>query len=329
MRLVSVLVPIYNAEKFIVRCAKSLFEQTFSDIEFIFLNDCSSDNSIKILEEVLCSYPKCKERTKIICNDRNMGVAFSRNRLLNNAYGKYVYFVDSDDYLVLDAIEKMYDQAIKENADIVSCNYYEDNGKSQKIVYQKTIIDKKTLLVDAIKGMESIQSMWKLFIKKDLFDNHNIKFDLNINVCEDYIVTIKLFYYQSKIVYIAEPLYYYTVQINITSLTKNVRKAQEDKISSVNIVEEFLLRMGQYEEYIDPLLVRKLICKQTYLIGQDNIDLNRYYSIFPEANAAWRKLNYGPREVVLFWLAEYNFYFFIRFLFFLNKSFGGILKRIW
>jgi glycosyltransferase involved in cell wall biosynthesis len=314
MKLVSVLVPIYNVERFIERCAVSLFEQTFLDIEFVFLNDCTPDRSMEILCDILSRYPQCKEKTRIISNDRNMGIAFTRNRLLDNAQGEYIYFVDSDDCVSPDAVEKMYRKAVEEDADIVSCNYYENSGDNQKYISQKIVIDKKELLTNAIEGISGIHALWKIFVKRELFYQNGIEFDLDIDICEDYVMTIKLFFFSTKIAYVKDPLYYYTVQINNSSLTKNVTKAQVEIIRAVNAVQSFLVRMGQDREYENALLIRKLLCKQMYLINKDLFNLHRYYTIFPEANKTWRKLVYRRREMILFWLAEYKLSWFIYFV---------------
>ena len=103
---VSILVPIYNVELYIKRCIISLFEQTYNDIEFIFVNDCTKDKSIEILNSTLQQYPQRWEQVKIISHKTNKGLAAARTTALQNATGDYVMHVDSDDFLNLDAVEK-------------------------------------------------------------------------------------------------------------------------------------------------------------------------------------------------------------------------------
>lgn len=98
--LVSILVPIYGTEKYIERCTRSLFEQSYSNIEFVFVNDYTPDRSVEILKSILEKYPQQKSNTKIISHDKNRGVAAARNTLLDNATGDYVMWVDSDDYII-------------------------------------------------------------------------------------------------------------------------------------------------------------------------------------------------------------------------------------
>ena len=103
---VSVLVPVYGVEKYIERCARSLFEQTYSDLEYVFVNDCTPDQSIEILKKVMAEYPQRKNAVKIVNHAKNRGLAAARNTAYDNATGDFVTIVDSDDWLEWDALEK-------------------------------------------------------------------------------------------------------------------------------------------------------------------------------------------------------------------------------
>ncbi len=116
---VSIIVPIYNVEKYIERCAVSLFEQDFEDIEYIFVNDCTPDNSIQILEEVIEKYPNRKSNVKIIHYKANKGLGSARKTGLEQATGEYVLHIDSDDWVELDMVLCLYNKAIETDADIV------------------------------------------------------------------------------------------------------------------------------------------------------------------------------------------------------------------
>ncbi len=95
---VSIIVPIYNVEKYIERCAVSLFEQDFEDIEYIFVNDCTPDNSVEILEKVIEKYPNRKSHLKIVHHKENKGLGSARNTGLEQATGNYILHIDSDDW---------------------------------------------------------------------------------------------------------------------------------------------------------------------------------------------------------------------------------------
>ncbi len=119
MDKVSILVPIYNVEKYIERCAVSLFEQTYDNIEYIFIDDKGTDNSIQILEAVIKRYPNRQNNIKVIDHVVNKGLAVARNTALTNAEGRFVIHVDSDDYVEKDMVERCISCQSQDNSDIV------------------------------------------------------------------------------------------------------------------------------------------------------------------------------------------------------------------
>ena len=116
---VTICVPVYNVEKYIERCCKSLFEQTYSNIEYIFVDDRSPDNSIKVVENILQGYPKRKNAVKLIEHSVNKGLAATRNTGIDAASGEYILFVDSDDYLDHNAVELLMNKVEATHADVV------------------------------------------------------------------------------------------------------------------------------------------------------------------------------------------------------------------
>lgn len=126
MKKISVIVPVYNTEKYIKKCIRSIIEQTLKEIEIIIVNDGSKDKSLEIIKDLM----KQDRRIKLI-NKENEGVSSARNSGIKMAKGKYIQFIDSDDWIEKEFLEKMYDFAEKENVDIVVSDYYEDysNGK--------------------------------------------------------------------------------------------------------------------------------------------------------------------------------------------------------
>ena len=121
----SVLIPIYQVERYIERCAISLFEQTLQEgIEFIFVDDCSGDNSLDILMETINKYPKRKPQVLVLRHSINRGLAASRQTALEKASGEYVLTVDSDDWLELDTCEILRGIALRTDSDIVMFDHY-------------------------------------------------------------------------------------------------------------------------------------------------------------------------------------------------------------
>lgn len=130
---ISVIVAVYGVENYIEKCVRSLFEQTLDAVEYIFVNDDTPDNSIVILKSVLDEYSERKNNTHIINFETNTGVANARTVGMKLATGKYMIHCDLDDYLEDDALEVLYKEAVKTDADIVTCDYYRE--KEDKIEY--------------------------------------------------------------------------------------------------------------------------------------------------------------------------------------------------
>ena len=138
--MVSVCIPVYGVEKYIERCARSLFEQTMTDgIEFIFVNDCTNDRSIEILEQILSEYPQRKNQVKIIHHDTNQGLTGARNTALKYAQGEYIIHCDSDDWVDIKMYENMYNKAIETDADMVYCDYKLESSKTQNVCLKSTL----------------------------------------------------------------------------------------------------------------------------------------------------------------------------------------------
>lgn len=121
---VSVIIPIYKVEKFIGRCVRSLMEQTFCDVEYIFVNDATPDSSMEVLASVMTCYPDKKDCIKILNHEENKGLPAARNTGLAVAVGNYIFHCDSDDFVEADMLEELYVRAQKIDADIVWCDWF-------------------------------------------------------------------------------------------------------------------------------------------------------------------------------------------------------------
>ena len=133
---VSVIVPIYNVEKFIARCVKSLMEQSLDRVEYIFIDDATPDNSIVILKEVLSYYPQRSLHCQIIKHEKNNGLPAARNTGLSLAKGQYIFHCDSDDFVEHDMLKFMYEKAVETQADIVWSDWYLSYGTKERYMYQ-------------------------------------------------------------------------------------------------------------------------------------------------------------------------------------------------
>ena len=226
---VSVCIPVYGVEKYIEKCARSLFEQTMREgIEFIFVNDCTKDRSIEILEQVLAEYPHRKEQTKIIHLPENGGVAKVRRIAIENCTGEYIIHCDSDDWVELDMYEKMYHAAKENDADMVYCDYIKEMPVN-KMKYSGGNYLSAVALQNEILGRETLGTLWNRLYRKEIAkaDYSNVCPE-NIVFCEDMLRNMFMLRYTKKIVHIPQALYHYI--FNPNSITSFNRKKLADNV---------------------------------------------------------------------------------------------------
>ena len=239
MTSVSIIVPVYNTEKYLHKCLDSLINQTLKDIEIICVNDGSTDDSLKILNE----YAQKDSRIKIITQE-NKKQGAARNAGLEIATGEYIGYVDSDDWVDLDFYEKLYNAATKHHFDIAL-------GTNIRV---KKNFNKKRLNINEEKEYTTLQEkldvnvQWKnpcptnKIYKKTLLDKNNIKWPEGV-FCEDRIYTLKAVYYANGIVTVPNVNYYYyknpSSTVN-TRVTQHLQKMKNDKNEANKEVLEFL-----------------------------------------------------------------------------------------
>lgn len=221
MKKVSIIVPIYNAEKYLKRCLNTIINQTYKNIEIILINDGSKDNSLNILKE----YQNNDSRI-IIIDKNNTGVSDSRNYGINKASGEYVAFVDSDDWLELDMIEQMIKVINEKKVDIVRCNYfrnYEDGtqkiGEKYNYNIKGKILDQKEIkekVLTRILSGEIPGYMWTLLIKKNIL-NKLKPLNMKLAMMEDTIFYIDLLLNIENMYIYDKALYHYFYNQNSAS----------------------------------------------------------------------------------------------------------------
>ena len=308
---VSILVPIYNVEKYIGVCLDSIFTQTYTNVTYVFVDDCSTDNSLQVLKSKLTEYSIPSGNYTIICHSENKGIAQTRIDLLREAKGDYVQFIDSDDWIEKDMVEKMVEATDNGKIDVVGCDFmweYED-GKSIANYdhFSDTCYDNMIKTIN----FQITPVLWKLLIKKDLF-NH-ITIPQHINVGEDYIISIKLFFYASSFTYLHRHLYHY-VQVNSSRLSSQIRRGIKDHIKAVQEVEDFFRKQRILsDEIIEQLNLRKFNIRSNFLNNRF-LDYEEYKKCFPESKGIWRKINYSKREQIKFWLADHKLFFLLKLI---------------
>lgn len=284
MAKLSIIVPIYNVEKYIAKCVKSLFEQTIDDIEYIFVNDGTPDNSMMILNEIIRNdYPHKKEQIKIIDQGINRGIANTRNKGLKAATSDYIIFCDSDDWVLPNMCEEMLDRAIEEDADIVVADLFLVRANKTKYWKQPFSLNLDDWVRNNLNGTLFSGNGNKL-IRRDLFTKNSLKYAENINMWEDFLITIKLFHYAKNVSYINKAYYHY-IRFNENSLTHKVtNKSLHAMAKAMMDLESFLSHANTLEKYKEDLIYAKLALKTFLLKHRNKTTLRRYSTLFPETN---------------------------------------------
>lgn len=220
MLKISILTPIYGVEKYIEQCARSLFEQSHASIEYIFVDDCTPDNSIGILQSLLKEYPERAQQVRIIHHDRNRGVGTARQTALMAATGDYLLFADSDDMLPEDAVEKLARKADSSHADLIDGGYREwCEGKAGRLQKPFDVSDKKLLKLLVCQNIIT-NRLWGRIYKRSLIMEHRIFFEEGINYAEDLFWNAQFMFYGKK-VNIDDAVYYYRTD-NENSYNHNI-----------------------------------------------------------------------------------------------------------
>lgn len=238
MTKLSIIVPVYNVEKYLPKCLESLIKQTMKDIEIICVNDGSMDNSLAILKE----FASKDSRIRIIDN-QHQGVAKTRNTGIEQSTGEYIGFVDSDDYIDLDFFEKLYNSATKSNSDIAIASILKHkkffNIYNAKYTKEETAIT----IQDKIKLCEDKKHFffyaWNKIYHSGFIKENNIKFSEG-QIYEDVMFAIKALYYSNKIISVYGTKYHYIEHEN--SLTKYKDKTggkEQDLVKAYSELQEF------------------------------------------------------------------------------------------
>ena len=218
---ISILVPIYGVEKYIEKCAHSLFQLKYENIEYIFVNDCTKDRSIQLLENIIRLYPKRETQVQIINHETNRGLAASRLTGLQKSIGDYIWFVDSDDYVKKNAIDRCL-KYINEEYDLIQFSY---TVKEKWEETDKTL--KKEFSINNVLAGLTPPMIWKCFIKRSLFFENDIFPIEGINHSEDYVLLARLRLVASKVISLND------YQLYVYNLTNNNSYMNNISLNSV------------------------------------------------------------------------------------------------
>lgn len=215
---ISVITPIFNVQTHIAKCVHSLLSQTLENVEYIFIDDASRDNSIGILKQVISNYAHRQADVKIIELRENVGVTAARELAYQACSGEYIIHCDSDDWIESTMLSDMYEHAIKNNADIVYCDFYIETEHASIPHRATRFSSTHRQMVKNYIG-SSLCVLWNKLIKKELYQN--IPFPTHIPYGEDLNMTIKMMHKANNIAYLPKHLYHYNKK-NSLSITNNL-----------------------------------------------------------------------------------------------------------
>ncbi len=268
---VSIVMPVYNVERYLPTCMESIVKQTLPDIEIIVVNDGSPDNSIKILEDYQSRFPN---RMKVFTTE-NHGVSHARNFGLKHATGEYVLYVDSDDYIELDMCEKLYNRAIQDNSDIVICGRYnvyerEHIGEVTKEITGTFLINHNFRLVDEKYELAHISPFpWDKLFRRSILEG--LEFPEKMRF-EDLVLVFEACCKADRISVIEEPLYNYR-RTTQGGFLASFSEQTLDIVKAFRLVFDFMKKNGYWETFHEEL---EYICTRHFLY--------RYPALFKGSN---------------------------------------------
>lgn len=234
--LVTIVIPVYNVEKYIERCLNSIIRQTYNNIEIIIVNDGTEDKSIEICKKI-----QLKDNRIKIINQKNAGLSAARNTGIRNASGKYICFIDSDDFVNKEYVRLLLESLIKNDADISVCDflYINEEGHTWSRKIKKAKLYSNTEAIrDLLVGIQNTEVMtWNKLYKLNLFKDNNIYFPEG-KLHEDNFTTYKLYYYSRSISMIQNKLYYY-LQRNSSIMGRRFNTRRMDILQALEETKDF------------------------------------------------------------------------------------------
>lgn len=305
MHKISVCIPVYNVERYIEKCARSLFEQTLDDIEYIFVDDCSQDRSIDNLRRVLIEYPHRQQNVKIIQHKSNLKVSAARQTAINAATGKYVIMCDSDDYIDPNMYETLYQVAECNHADIVYCDMIVVSNRSKQYISQE----------DVCSGIDAVQKILQAkinsglvikLVRKSLYQE-TVSFSDIRPMYDDTIASIYLLYPAKSIVHVPKGYYNYIIHQESICRTTNpavaLRRAEDVIYNSDKIIRFIKSLPTPNQNQLLPALYDYLFKVKWHLLNwwaMDKKELSNWRDLWPELminlsiihHSQWKKIIY-------------------------------------
>lgn len=277
---ISVIVPVYNVEHYISRCVQTLMTQSLEDIEYIFVDDCSRDESYKVLCDALEQYPSRKDSVRVIRHKDNRGSAQARNTGLSVATGEYIAYCDSDDYVHSDMYKLMYEKAINTDSDVVLCDVMMDFSTSMER-YETISVGDRIKMVKAYIASEGT-FLVNMIARKTFIDKNKLYNIGCIDYCEDFYLSVRQLFLANKVEKVCQPLYFYNRE-NLSSVMHNFNpKYINDERWVYESTIQFFSKYGVLSALEEELSWRVLKNKQDLVLNKETHE--EFLAIFPTSH---------------------------------------------
>ena len=286
MQKISIIVPVYNTSKYLNKCINSLLNQTLEDIEIILINDGSTDESDSIIK-------KYKDKRIKYIHKKNEGIGKTRNLGIEIASGEYLSFIDSDDYVEADFCEKMYNKAIKDNCDIVICDFYKDIDSTLEYIKIESFKDNSLNKNPNILNIVNLGPCNKIY-KRNLFENRNNRFVENLKY-EDAPFVCKVLLSAKKIGKVDEYLAHYVIH------DKSETTTRDERIFDILKITDIMIKELKKHDYMHDAMINIVVMILTdYTIQQRYINdlelrnkfINESFSYLNALDINWKKCSY-------------------------------------
>lgn len=324
---ISVVIPVYKVEKYIERCARSLFEQTLNEgIEFIFIDDCTPDRSIEIIEKILTEYPNRTDQVRIIRHKENLGLPDARYTGWMAAKGEYIANCDSDDWYDINAFETLLKHTHNGEIDIVSYDWimeFPDKSVVTPFSADLPIEESLNILLNPRNNKISVSLCGRIY-KSNLIKRYGLRADRGMTAYEDLVVVYKLYYYASTCLHINIPMYHYN-QTDSSSMSNIVSSSKiESSIHAIDMIDKFLSKKRD-TRFDENLRKMKLCVKMPYISNPILYDNKRWRSVF--SNLYWKDYESRWLKISLF-LENHNLSFLNRLYIIFATAFIRKYKKI-
>ena len=248
--MVSIVVPIYNAENYLRRCVDSILNQEYTDFELLLVNDGSTDASGDICEEYGDQDPRV-----IVIQKENTGVSDSRNRALDRARGKYLQFLDSDDWITPDATRLFVRAAEEYGCDMVISDFYRVVGErlsTKGDIEEEGVLTREEFAAHMMENPADFYYgvLWNKLYRRDIVEEHNLRMDTDINWCEDFMFNLEYIRYAKVFYALHAPIYYYVKRKgSLASQGINISKTVKMKLNVFEYYNNFYKHVLEEEDY--------------------------------------------------------------------------------